>query len=258
MITRRDILKGGLATLTVPYIGRGDPRRSMLGAVYAEEGNSSEWVNPYLTDGLIAMWDGEWNIGGGVHDTSTTVWKDLVGDRDVALFRTIIGDTYIYFPKGNSHGYGIADFPTSYGAVEVVLSKSVYTNNSSYDSCLISIGTIYSGYGLCSPRGKVTDTYDSGEGPYITIQDHELFSISINKNGAMTSLIAKNGVVGAQGVMGKGSRYSYGQQCINGGSGGSSRSSEMYLHSIRIYSRNLTEDEIVWNYSIDRVRFNLP
>ena len=24
------------------------------------------WKNPYVTDGLVAMWDGEWNVGGGV------------------------------------------------------------------------------------------------------------------------------------------------------------------------------------------------
>lgn len=29
------------------------------------------WVNPYVTDGLVAMWDGEWNAGGGVTDHST-------------------------------------------------------------------------------------------------------------------------------------------------------------------------------------------
>ena len=23
------------------------------------------WKNPYITDGLISMWDGQWNVGGG-------------------------------------------------------------------------------------------------------------------------------------------------------------------------------------------------
>lgn len=41
------------------------------------------WVNPYITDGLVAMWDGEWNAGGGVHDASATVWKDIVGNTDL-------------------------------------------------------------------------------------------------------------------------------------------------------------------------------
>lgn len=41
------------------------------------------WKNPYVTDGLIAMWDGEWNAGPGKHDASATVWKDLAGSYDV-------------------------------------------------------------------------------------------------------------------------------------------------------------------------------
>lgn len=34
------------------------------------------WKNPYVTDGLIAMWDGEWNAGPGKHDANATTWKD--------------------------------------------------------------------------------------------------------------------------------------------------------------------------------------
>lgn len=41
-----------------------------------------EWTNPYVTDGLIAMWDGEWNAGPGIHDPQASVWKDLIGDCD--------------------------------------------------------------------------------------------------------------------------------------------------------------------------------
>ena len=41
------------------------------------------WQNPYVTNGLVAMWDAEWNIGNGRHDPSATVWKDLVGDIDL-------------------------------------------------------------------------------------------------------------------------------------------------------------------------------
>ncbi len=39
--------------------------------------------NPYITDGLVAMWDGEWNVGFGKHDSNTLVWKDLIGNNDI-------------------------------------------------------------------------------------------------------------------------------------------------------------------------------
>lgn len=216
------------------------------------------WVNPYVTDGLVAMWDGEWNAGGGVHDANATVWKDLVGTTDITLSRTTVGDDYIYFPKGSNNGYGTADFPTSYGAIEIVLSKSINYNNSAYECCIISIGSVYSGLGICAPKDDVTDTYDAGEAPYITIQDGELFSVSLNKSGVATTEIAKNGVIGSVGIKTKGSRYSIGSQCLNGGASGGLRSSEMYIKSIRIYSRTLTAAEIAANYVVDKARFNLP
>lgn len=33
--------------------------------------------NPYVTRGLVAMWDGEWNVGINKHDDKTLVWKNL-------------------------------------------------------------------------------------------------------------------------------------------------------------------------------------
>ena len=36
----------------------------------------------YIQDGLVAMWDGEWNAGGGKHNTNATMWKDLTGIRN--------------------------------------------------------------------------------------------------------------------------------------------------------------------------------
>lgn len=33
--------------------------------------------NPYITDGLVAMYDGEWNTAIGVHKSSTSTWKNL-------------------------------------------------------------------------------------------------------------------------------------------------------------------------------------
>ena len=39
--------------------------------------------NPYVTDGLVAMWDAEWNTGFLKHDPASIVWKDLVGSSDM-------------------------------------------------------------------------------------------------------------------------------------------------------------------------------
>lgn len=38
--------------------------------------------NPYVTKGLVAMWDGEWNAGLGKHNAKALKWKDIVGKSD--------------------------------------------------------------------------------------------------------------------------------------------------------------------------------
>ena len=44
------------------------------------------WQNPYITDGLVAMWDGEWNAGGGIHSPVGTRLYELLSDatEDIA------------------------------------------------------------------------------------------------------------------------------------------------------------------------------
>ena len=46
------------------------------------------WTNPYITDGLVAMWDGEWNAGFGIHNPLATTIKDLIGTNDLILAPT--------------------------------------------------------------------------------------------------------------------------------------------------------------------------
>lgn len=59
--------------LAAPLEGGGVMSIGMRNAMLA---GGSGWKNPYVTDGLIAMWDGEWNAGPGKHDANATEWKD--------------------------------------------------------------------------------------------------------------------------------------------------------------------------------------
>ena len=47
------------------------------------------WQNPYVTDGLLAMWDGRWNAPGGVHDCNSTNIFELVSGKNEVLEGTI-------------------------------------------------------------------------------------------------------------------------------------------------------------------------
>ena len=54
--------------------------------------NEQKSPNPYVTRGLIAMWDGEWNSGFFMHDPSSGTWKDLVGSNDLIVKNMMWGD----------------------------------------------------------------------------------------------------------------------------------------------------------------------
>ena len=66
------------------------------------------WKNPYVTDGLIAMWDGIWNAGPGTHADDFSSWLPCVGNH--ALIRgdvsgiVTIADNHVssYAPNGAS------------------------------------------------------------------------------------------------------------------------------------------------------------
>ena len=55
----------GIALGLVGVVAYAAPIKSMLGADGVEMVEVEENVNPYITDGLVAMWDGEWNAGKG-------------------------------------------------------------------------------------------------------------------------------------------------------------------------------------------------
>ena len=46
---------------------------------FFERRGGGGWQNPYIADGLIAMWDGEWNAGPGHSDPTTGQIVDLCG-----------------------------------------------------------------------------------------------------------------------------------------------------------------------------------
>ena len=85
MNTRKSFIRDGLglaaivAAQTSPAVIVRSMVAARIGIAAAKRGGG--WINPYVTDGLVAMWDGEWNAGGGVHDSTITDWFDLSGNN---------------------------------------------------------------------------------------------------------------------------------------------------------------------------------
>ena len=224
---------------------------------------SAEWENPYVTDGLVAMYDGEWNAGGGKHDARLQGWMNLVTmtlspyskknetpNWQSKSWRSISSTDEKFFE---------ASFPDIRNAntVEVVVSK--FTDDR---------GVIIGSYGMPSSNGVSFERFNSNgykfrayyNGNPQLFSDREIFPLNQIKyyaavqsgdnsriyNGAGTQVGANTSnarsFTASPARIGTDSRTT--TMCWNG-----------EIYAIRIYSRALTTAEIKSNYSIDAARF---
>ena len=238
-----------------------------MNIVASQEDAKSE--NPYITDGLIAMWDGVWNVGIGMHSSSSTVWLDLVEGKTIEIYPEnaewgedcLIGKNRVFTSAQISLAMGseiaIPDFAQT---VEVVLrtdntEKQMLYQKGTWDSItkqhvFFSSGSIQ----FCrSTSGKSTGVHRTSL-PYAFYVartcEMDNSTIDVFLNGSVYSGSTYRGVSfgGAYGYL---------------GSGSGSKSDNAFpfigeICSMRFYSRPLSVEEIAYNYSIDRERFNLP
>lgn len=215
------------------------------------------WVNPYVTDGLIAMWDGEWNVGGGDHDASATTWKDVSGNnRDAVLSGTNSWGSNYWHVESVS-GRGLATWP----------AQNLGSNQTI--EFVIRVGAT-SGYGRIIAEGQnVAAPIARTNGPYvygygidrgITLSDYVMVSMHVHQivhpsggplyyyiDGALvwTEVVATSDSTGAaNGYFAN--RADYG------------RGIDADYFTMRRYNRVLTDAELAANYAIDKERFNLP
>ena len=80
MNTRREIVKAGVGLAAIIAAGKAPASvvKSMIGMRNLMIAGGGGWQNPYVTDGLVAMWDGEWNAGPGAHDASSQYISSLI------------------------------------------------------------------------------------------------------------------------------------------------------------------------------------
>jgi hypothetical protein len=243
----------------------------LLGArQFFEKRGAPAWTNPYVTDGLVAMWDGEWNAGGGVHDPNATVWKDLVAGIELTskgghLWAEKSCDVHevwscsdkqakIYFQTN------FFDGPTTGGGAYFVEVVSNTTSGNSKNifgerAITLSIFTYQSYVQAWLGNGNNSNSrlpYNtSGTASFACINDgggqwtHLCYA-----NGAQTNSLTRTSYYGVLARtefigIGLGEYNAWGV-------------AEGDYYCIRLYSRALTAAEIAANYAIDKERFNLP
>lgn len=272
-IQRRDFLKSGLGLVAILSAGESPAifTKSLIAARASLTG-AGKWRNPYVTDGLVAMWDGEWNVGGGVHDSNSTVWKDLSGhQKDFSWASGTTGlawaDNYLQLTNGNKTTIEISSVQNVIGlnvgepkTCEIVVAFNwVFTDNNGNLQMPFSIG------GAAFPCGRFNGQIlpvvarDANNRLLAFGQTHfqyngwKIASASIAQSPISPCTIHCNGDVGTVS-----SDY-VGSAPIEYDSAKILRSprADARLYSVRIYSRSLTAEEIAANYAVDKERFGI-
>ncbi|MBR4614895.1 MAG: leucine-rich repeat protein, partial [Kiritimatiellae bacterium] len=215
----------------------------------------------YVQDGLIAMWDGIENAGRGRHDPLVKAWKNLAGGPDAvpadglaawsdnsALFglgRYYLVNTLFGKPQQVTVEVCHHAVPLPMGSNFSALFSSCQDggigfqgrSGSHWLACLAKPeGGYYSEISLPLLRGQ-------GETLAFTVDD----AFTVYRNATVFSMVS--------GI--KGIRYNEDHVFQMGRDPGNTGDISGEIHSIRLYSRSLSADEIRRNHEVDRVRFGL-
>jgi len=202
----------------------------------------------YVQNGLIAMWDGEWNAGEGVHDSAATTWKDLSGrENSIPLTAGSWGSDH-FICSGESgrldhfiDGIETIEFVgrrTSSATYQVAIGLARQSSN--YYSRYVAFSRGYANFGSYLP-GMLSN-------------ENVVESLATNFSDLFRNGEQEEPDVGAGDYFGVGS--STGVVLGRSGSGNYPFGGDIY--AIRLYSRALTAEEIAHNYAVDKERFNLP
>ena len=214
--------------------------------------------NPYVTDGLISMWDAEFNCFEGLHQTNSTKWIDIVSGYNLELAT----GTPTWEAKANviNGKWGIVSPNLQ------ALFKAANKNNLSYELCFSALPYNIKGTVLGFTNtviGTIANVNTIGDWCWSVQWIHPTKfgstrkgTLSVVRNGqtSYTDVYADGEVFGGKksatgNPTGKtfGIGYGYGQW--------NNAPTGIKIHCIRLYNRMLTADEIQKNKDIDANRF---
>lgn len=247
-MTKRKFLLGGIAAILSAQKMPAIQIRSIVGGHgIGRSANYHYTSQDYIQNGLVAMWDGIENEGVVIHNDATTIWKDLVDGRDIALKGAVVGEDSISW---NSN----VRSSSPYGPPEFVQMEVVFKSMSGYNWKLW-FGDY--GHSIISYFGAVIESKTAAQdnssyrfwarAVSIPLHQPEVYgqrwATSIYQYGTKKNIVKGNF---------NHTMTDWESDTIQiGGRAGLS------LHSIRLYSRYLTNEEVAYNYMIDKKRFGV-
>ena len=227
----------------------------------AAAGAGAVGTSSYVQDGLIACWDGIENAGAGVHVADTNVWKDVKGGYEFSLTGVTVDADRMTF-DGSSTSYGTLDNAGSTatfgaaknGTMEIVFASRNGASNQVLLQSTTGIGLAFGFYQgnilsstIASPiypfpsfgtaTNSVSIRYSSSK-PVSPIYTNGWALAASSSNDAWGSPNGSTTFIGVRATKANGFHFPGSIYCI------------------RLYSRQLTDEEIAANYLIDQLRFD--
>ena len=263
-INRRDFIAGAGAILSTGAVAR--PIRSLLSP---RESDASSPFNPtaadYIQDGLVALWDAIENGGPGVHDPTLnkntwvewcgTGWK-LDQDRGGFFQDDWFGQTEIRTAYNQNYSSALNALLSQTYTWEMTLGEVYFTPESNTREYFIGTYGRTSSGNFRNIAYYETGTHATGSSdvyPSVYVSPNSCLGIVYRcdvEAGSATYTLKENGCLVSERTKSFPTDYAcayiYTQPFAH------------KFHCMRIYDRILTPQELAYNESIDRLRFNLP
>lgn len=246
--------------------------------LYGDSKMVSRWKNPYVTYGLVAMWDGEWNAGPGVSDMNQHYPVNLIAGSpiQVEFHGTQKFAKHILFVPNEGYATGSTGDFSGWRGITIE-----YCNDSD-TQVLDSLGTLTCGWinyyqasssrrlGIFRGNGyRTVDIFKKNGSNYFGTSNWKY--PSFYKPYFCTVSASLDNSFSESGIYCRGNLISSSEDTSNLISSTTTEFSMHFdysngvispeverMHCVRIYNRGLTADEIAANYAIDKARFNLP
>ena len=243
-------LATGTSTVTVSYAGQTDTFSVTVTHQQAS----------YVTDGLVARWDGIDNTANG-HDSSATTWKDLVGSYDIA----VPSDSATWDPDGlvltgtqarNVKSSSVWS-PMDNTTIEIVFtptesSTSVVATFDMHNSGAYSKGIDIYSDNTIGFVGQSSTTYSNAESSLTNIKH-----VACLYNGDSVAKALVNGVALELSANTHSLRHNVSYIMVGNSDSGTNYLFNGKIRAIRVYNRQLTDAELAQNLSAGRDRFSL-
>ena len=240
-----------------------EPVKSMLGSD-GTDFNSDELMPTaadYVQDGLVLMLDAIENAGWGQHDPNAIVWKDLVGNKDFTLASdAFFNNTSLFSPTSPYASYSGTIFSSDWDGVQIETAFQFAFNDTSTFPNIF--GSQSDRYGFFFHRQYSIWTikwYGDQYSRVSSSSNSKWFScggLSFGfSNASIEGTLTIDGIyswTGGNYVLANAT-----ETWVIGGNSNQIRYLNGKVHCIRVYSRQLSPQEIQYNYLVDKERFGL-